>query len=405
MPRERAALLEQRGRDGRRAGDPDAARRLSSSRSSSTSSRATRTPRPACSSSSGGSRPFTGRRDEAMARMERAFDVISDDEPDEDLALLAARLALGYWFSGDLERCGRAGRAGARHRRGTRVPGAAHARAAGEGGRRRQPRARRGGAWRSSSTRCRSRSTTTCPRTRASATSSSPTAASGATQYADALGYLDEALALARKVGNRPDEWAVLAERTYALYMLGRWDEALAASAEFTQEQIDSGGVVLSLLQSARRDPHPARRARRRAPRSSRCSHASRSPPTSRIAAVPRASLPAPGRGATAGGARRRRGDDRDRPHARPRLPGASSRRSSRRSRRHSRWASRRRSRSCSPRSRRFRPARGRRTSTPRRSASAPASRGTGRATRPPPSGSASSSPSGSRSRCSSTAS
>src|SRR6266542_5364719 len=47
---------------------------------------------------------FTGHRDEALARMERAFAVIADDEPDEDLALLAARLAVGYWFGGDLER-------------------------------------------------------------------------------------------------------------------------------------------------------------------------------------------------------------------------------------------------------------------------------------------------------------
>ena len=36
--------------------------------------------------------------------MERAFAVISADEPDEDIALLVARLAIGYWFSGDLER-------------------------------------------------------------------------------------------------------------------------------------------------------------------------------------------------------------------------------------------------------------------------------------------------------------
>jgi tetratricopeptide (TPR) repeat protein len=70
-------------------------------------------------------------------------------------------------------------------------------------------------------------------------------------EYADALGYLDESLALARKLGNRPQEWAVLAERTHPLCMLGRWDEAQAASEEFTQEQLDAGGLMLSLLQSA----------------------------------------------------------------------------------------------------------------------------------------------------------
>jgi hypothetical protein len=36
--------------------------------------------------------------------MERAFEVISTDEPDEDLAQLAAQLARSYWYSGDLER-------------------------------------------------------------------------------------------------------------------------------------------------------------------------------------------------------------------------------------------------------------------------------------------------------------
>ena len=47
---------------------------------------------------------FTAHRDEALERMERAFEVISTDEPDEDLALLAAQLARFYWFGGDLER-------------------------------------------------------------------------------------------------------------------------------------------------------------------------------------------------------------------------------------------------------------------------------------------------------------
>ena len=77
---------------------------LRQSRSSCTSSMATRMPPPVFSWRLGRLDCFTGRRDEAMARMERAFAVLSADEPDEDLALLAARLALAYWYSGDLER-------------------------------------------------------------------------------------------------------------------------------------------------------------------------------------------------------------------------------------------------------------------------------------------------------------
>jgi class 3 adenylate cyclase/tetratricopeptide (TPR) repeat protein len=47
---------------------------------------------------------FTGRRDEALVRLEHAFDVIASDEPDEDIAMLAAQLSRAYWFSGDLVR-------------------------------------------------------------------------------------------------------------------------------------------------------------------------------------------------------------------------------------------------------------------------------------------------------------
>src|SRR5262249_34401246 len=67
-------------------------------------------------------------------------------------------------------------------------------------------------------------------------------------RYEDALGYLDDALVLIRRMGNRPSEWSVLSERTYALYMLGRWDEALEVMAELTEEQARAGGMYLSLL-------------------------------------------------------------------------------------------------------------------------------------------------------------
>jgi tetratricopeptide (TPR) repeat protein len=69
-------------------------------------------------------------------------------------------------------------------------------------------------------------------------------------RYAEALGYLEESLALANKMGSRPLEYGVLAERTYPLFMTGRWDDVVATTDGFTQEQIDSGGVVLSVLES-----------------------------------------------------------------------------------------------------------------------------------------------------------
>ena len=48
-------------------------------------------------------------------------------------------------------------------------------------------------------------------------------------RYPDALGYLEQSLTLARKMGSRPWEAGVLSEMTYPLWMLGRWDEVVAA--------------------------------------------------------------------------------------------------------------------------------------------------------------------------------
>jgi tetratricopeptide (TPR) repeat protein len=69
-------------------------------------------------------------------------------------------------------------------------------------------------------------------------------------RYREALAYLEEALAVSRKLGSRPSELADLAEMTYALFMLGRWDEALGLIEEPTEEQTQSGGVLISLLTS-----------------------------------------------------------------------------------------------------------------------------------------------------------
>jgi tetratricopeptide (TPR) repeat protein len=182
--------------------------------------------------------------------MERAFAVISADEPDEDLAQLAARLSLGYWYSGDLERAAQRAelaldiaeahaypaalalalraKAAVAHSRGhIEEPGALVRRAL-EIALEHNIEDEAGTCFFWLSDRCFMRD-----------------------EYGNALGYLDESLALARKRGDRPREWAVLAERTYPLFMLGRWDEAQSASDEFTQEQLDAGGLMLSLLESS----------------------------------------------------------------------------------------------------------------------------------------------------------
>src|SRR5207244_3214021 len=57
-------------------------------------------------------------------------------------------------------------------------------------------------------------------------------------RYHDSLAYLEQSLDLGRRIGDRTKEWFALSEMTYALFMLGRWDEALARLAEIPDEQI-----------------------------------------------------------------------------------------------------------------------------------------------------------------------
>jgi tetratricopeptide (TPR) repeat protein len=56
-------------------------------------------------------------------------------------------------------------------------------------------------------------------------------------RYDESLSYLDQALELARRIGARQNEWFALCEMTYALTMLGRWEEALVRLAEVPKEQ------------------------------------------------------------------------------------------------------------------------------------------------------------------------
>jgi class 3 adenylate cyclase/tetratricopeptide (TPR) repeat protein len=191
----------------------------------------------------------TGRRDEAMERLEDAFAVLAQDEPDEDFALVAAALALGHWYSGDLERASERAELALDVAEAHAYPAAlvfalrARAAIAGSRGHYQEAHALQEEVLRlalehdlleeasvsyfHNSDWCFHRD-----------------------EYMRALDYLDDALAMARRLGNRPQEWAVLAERTHPLTMLGRWEEAMEAIESFGEEQIGKGGLLLSLLQS-----------------------------------------------------------------------------------------------------------------------------------------------------------
>jgi tetratricopeptide (TPR) repeat protein len=250
VPRERAHLLHQAGRMAGYAGDPEGARipleqsiEIYEQEGDTHASARVLVALARVYS-------FTGRRDEAIERGEHALAVLSADEPGEELALMAARLAAGYWFGGNLDRSLELAELAldVAEARGFYEPLVTALRAKGSvaesRGRHEEAEALFKHALTIALEHDLSQEATVlyfvlsdvCFRR---------------DRYTDALGYLDEALAFAQRLGDRPKEWGIMAERTYPLFMLGRWDDVLAVSEEFTQEQIDAGGVMISLLQSA----------------------------------------------------------------------------------------------------------------------------------------------------------
>ncbi len=191
-----------------------------------------------------------GRHDEGLERAEKAFSIISIDEPGEDLAVIAAALSFRYWYRGDLERAAERVELALDIAEAHFYPEALAM----------ALRAKAGIVY---SQRHFQESEALLKQSLEVALENGVVEQAGIDyfwlsdrcfqedSYVEALGYLDQALALTRRLGDRPSEWSVLAERTYPLFMLGRWDEALDTAEEFTQDQVDAGGTVLSLLQSA----------------------------------------------------------------------------------------------------------------------------------------------------------
>ena len=187
-----------------------------------------------------------GMQEQALERMERAYRVVADDEADADLGFLVARLGMSHHFAGNVERAVELTE---------RALDIGEALAAPEVLQR---------AW-------RTKAMLVAP--------SRPEEARGFYQlaldisrehelsagvifccadlsdfgfsrdrYAESLGYLGESLEHSRRIGDRRAEWFALSEMTYALYMLGRWDESLARFAEIPGEQLPLGNLLSPLM-------------------------------------------------------------------------------------------------------------------------------------------------------------
>jgi class 3 adenylate cyclase/tetratricopeptide (TPR) repeat protein len=67
-------------------------------------------------------------------------------------------------------------------------------------------------------------------------------------RYSSSVAYLERSLDLGRRIGDRRREWFALSEMSYALAMLGRWDDALVRLAEIPDEQIGTNSELGSVL-------------------------------------------------------------------------------------------------------------------------------------------------------------
>ena len=186
----------------------------------------------------------------AVERMERAYAVVADDEPDADLAFLLVRLGTAHQFAGNLEQSVDRTERGLEIAEALRLPdvlvrgwttkaiGAAAVRP-------QEARALLQLAF----------DTARAHDLHSQLSIASANLSDFAFQddrYAESLGYLAQALEDARRAGSRRQEWYSLSEMTYALTMLGRWDEALARLAELPEEILgrsDVSSILTGVLQ------------------------------------------------------------------------------------------------------------------------------------------------------------
>ena len=184
----------------------------------------------------------TGDIEGALERLEAAFATVAEDEPDADVAELAARLAQLSVFAGAFDRAREPNDLALRVAQELRLPSTlcrgllARGIAAVGAGRPEEALALMRHALRHATEN-------DLPDIVVLASGNLADLCFTLDRYGEALEYHQESLALARRVGLRRHELFSLSELSYVLAMLGRWDEALAAYAEIPEEAHTLGNL------------------------------------------------------------------------------------------------------------------------------------------------------------------
>ena len=176
----------------------------------------------------------TGRTPEAIERLERVYAVVADDEPDEDIALLFARFGQAHYFAGNVDRSAELIERALDAAEKLRLPDVL--------ARGWALKAMRLAATRPEEARGMYRMALDAALEHGLNSQAANTLGNLSDlafqhdRYADSLSHLEEQLALARRIGNRRAMFFALSEKTFALTMLGRWDEALEVMAEIPED-------------------------------------------------------------------------------------------------------------------------------------------------------------------------
>ena len=233
---ERAALLDRAGWLGVYAPDYDEAARLLSESIALYEARGDRRSAARVSGRLAAVETYQDRWEEAIARAEAAFETLQGFEPGAELAELAARLGSGYVFVGEAQKAleksefaiGLAESVGSVEA----LARAFSAKSLAIGGRRPEE------ALALRKHQLALARTHDLPELEGNALFNLSDLCFGRDRYEEALSYLGDGLVVMRRRGARAHEWSVIAETTYPLFMLGRWNEALVRFAEVPEERL-----------------------------------------------------------------------------------------------------------------------------------------------------------------------